>query len=51
MVLYKPTDQIFANRLECKKKLKLSCSQYKKLMELKILIPVNREDILFKWEK
>ena len=44
MVLYKPDNRIFNNRLECKKILHLSCSQYKKLMELNLLIPINKED-------
>jgi len=45
MVLYKLTDQIYDNRLACKKALKISCTQYKKLLELGVLIPINKEDV------
>lgn len=48
MVLYKLNNRIFNNRLECKKALNINCSQYKKLMELNILIPINKEDINLK---
>lgn len=51
MVLYKPDNRIFNNRLECKKFLRLSCSQYKKLMELNLLIPINKEDNELKPQK
>ena len=44
MVLYTPNNRIFNNRLEYKKALNINCSQYKKLMELNILIPINKED-------
>lgn len=51
MVLYRLIGKIFNNRLECKKNLNLSCSQYKRLIMQKILIPINREDIELKPEK
>ena len=51
MVLYTPNNRIFNNRLECKKALNINCSQYKKLMELNILIPINRENSPIKPEK
>lgn len=44
MVLYTPTNQIFNNRLDCKKTLKINNPQYLKLVELNILIPINKED-------
>ena len=50
MVLYKPENRIFINRLECKKKMNISSSQYKRWIKQKILIPINKEDIEFKDE-
>lgn len=44
MVLYTPSSRIFNNRLECKKALKINNPQYLKLIELNILIPLNKED-------
>ena len=51
MVLYKPLNKIFNNRLECKKILHINNSQYRKLMELELLIPINKEDDKLKSRK
>ena len=51
MVLYIRTNHLYPNRLTCKKSLNLSNSQYKKLIELGILIPINKEDSNLKYDK
>ncbi len=51
MVLHIRTNNLYPNRLTCKKSLNLSSSQYKKLMKLGILIPINKEDLIFKSNK
>lgn len=51
MVLYTPTNRIFSNRLECKKVLKINNPQYAKLIELNILIPINKDNYPIKPEK
>ena len=51
MVLYIRTNHLYPNRLAYKKSLNLSSSQYEKMMELGILIPINKEDLNLKYDK
>lgn len=40
MILFKPTNQIYPNRLACMKDLQINTNKFKKLFRMQLLVPV-----------
>jgi len=40
MILFKPTNQIYPNRLACMKDLQINTNKFRKLFRMQLLVPV-----------
>lgn len=41
MILFKPTHQIYPNRLACMKDLQINTNKFRKLFRMQLLVPVS----------